>query len=314
MDFLSSLVERALDRMPVLERRRPSLFEPSTAMMHPSGLHSESSDLEIEQEIVYEEGRSERERGLVESGPTKLNADTESIRPASPLFDRENARMHVEPHASITPAILSEKDARAQEHQASPSSSHAGRQLKETSRDDDAAQTRARKESTDAQSFTLAPLHVTETIVEREVETVRFPQPSERISTQRNQTPRTSQSAASPAIKPVVVQSISTGRYDEKRDGSLREQRAESGMPIEPRRTARKELLGPIAAARTLASVQSQPLVQNATPAEPTVQVTIGRVEVRATQQPSQTRATQRPASAKLSLEDYLKARGGGSR
>jgi hypothetical protein len=257
MDFLSSLVERALERVPVLERRRPSLFEPSAGMTQPPGMPLETFSLEIEQE----------------------------------------------------------RDERQSEHRESPESLRAEPRVKETSGEENAVRSLARKESTDAHGFTAAPLHVTETIVEREVETVRFLEPSERTSAQGNQTLRVAQPQASPAIKPVVIQSISAGPYDEKRDASLQERRAESGMPIAPRRAARKELLRPVAAPRrSLASVQSQPLVQNATQAETSVQVTIGRVEVRATQPPAQKRAAQRPAPAKLSLEDYLKARGGGNR
>lgn len=48
-------------------------------------------------------------------------------------------------------------------------------------------------------------------------------------------------------------------------------------------------------------------------PPAQTIQVTIGRIEIRATQPASQTRST-RTTSPALSLEDYLKSRSGGSR
>jgi hypothetical protein len=52
--------------------------------------------------------------------------------------------------------------------------------------------------------------------------------------------------------------------------------------------------------------------LQHHPPVEPTIQVTIGRVEVRATL-PASPRVA-RPTAPKLSLDDYLKSRGGGAK
>jgi hypothetical protein len=53
-----------------------------------------------------------------------------------------------------------------------------------------------------------------------------------------------------------------------------------------------------------------QVIVQRERSAAPTIQVTIGRIEVRAAAAPGTSSATSRPSGPKLSLEDYLKNRG----
>jgi hypothetical protein len=53
---------------------------------------------------------------------------------------------------------------------------------------------------------------------------------------------------------------------------------------------------------------------QSSTTSAPTINVTIGRVEVRAIHSPAPVRKQSKPAAPKLSLEDYLKKREGGAR
>jgi hypothetical protein len=53
---------------------------------------------------------------------------------------------------------------------------------------------------------------------------------------------------------------------------------------------------------------------QTSTTSAPTINVTIGRVEVRAIHSPAPVRKQSKPAAPKLSLEDYLKKREGGAR
>jgi hypothetical protein len=57
-----------------------------------------------------------------------------------------------------------------------------------------------------------------------------------------------------------------------------------------------------------------QRLDQTSTTNTPTINVTIGRVEVRAIHSPAPVRKQSKPAAPKLSLEDYLKKREGGAR
>ncbi|WP_426993393.1 hypothetical protein [Methylomonas sp. CM2] len=73
--------------------------------------------------------------------------------------------------------------------------------------------------------------------------------------------------------------------------------------PIVPALTGFKD-----AAARQPADVRPEP-----TPM-PTIQVTIGRIEIRATQTSEKSAAKPRPAQATMSLDDYLKQRDGGRR
>ncbi|MDT4331503.1 hypothetical protein ACQE3E_13830 [Methylomonas sp. MED-D] len=73
--------------------------------------------------------------------------------------------------------------------------------------------------------------------------------------------------------------------------------------PIVPALTGFKD-----AATQQLADARPEP-----TPA-PTIQVTIGRIEIRATQTSEKSAAKPRPAQATMSLDDYLKQRDGGRR
>lgn len=311
-DFFSSLVDRALDRMPVLQRRRPSLFEPSTGMVSRGRVPSEPSPLESEQEIVFEVESSGRERTVVDLSSTALKLDSESIRSTSPAANMENAQA-AHPRNSFTPSTLSESEARQREHKQSPAPLTVESRVKPAAREETEGRASPHRESAAALSFAAAPLQVTETIVEREVETPGLRGPSERLTVERIHTPPVTQPASSPTLKPVVAQATEASTNGEKKLSSLPDKKVESQIPIEPRQTVRKELLRPITGPRLPPSRRSQLRAANTLPSEPTVQVTIGRIEVRATP-PASPMNVARPAAPKMSLEDYLKTRSGGNK
>jgi hypothetical protein len=62
----------------------------------------------------------------------------------------------------------------------------------------------------------------------------------------------------------------------------------------------------------TGATISQTPAADRVKPVEPVVQVTIGRVEVRAMAPPVRQQKNPKPPSA-MSLDDYLKRRGGRS-
>jgi hypothetical protein len=74
-----------------------------------------------------------------------------------------------------------------------------------------------------------------------------------------------------------------------------------------------KPRVAPAPAALASAQAPTQPEPATPEPA-PIIQVTIGRIEVRATPPPSQPARGARPAGPALSLDEYLRSRSGGSR
>lgn len=310
MDFLSSLVDRTLDRMPVLQRRRPSLFEPSRGMMPLDHAPLEPSRLESEQEIIFEAESHGRERTVVESSSTTASklAD-ESIRPPLSAANMESAQEARLRGATPTPPLL-ESEARQRERKQSLASLPVERQVNPTASEETARWSSRDREAAAATNFNAAPLRVIETIVEREVTKPQDDAPSERLPVERNQAPTANLPAPSLAVKPVVIEANVPGQDDKKRHGSLSEQKVESQTAIEPRRTVNKELPRPVAGSRIPPSRRSQARAADTPPITPTIQVTIGRIEVRAAPPVSPPPRAARPATPKLSLEDYLRTRG----
>jgi len=82
-------------------------------------------------------------------------------------------------------------------------------------------------------------------------------------------------------------------------------------LPVKPTRiTVRSEQLAAAPAPAQSTQAASTPAEQVEAP-EPTIQVTIGRIEIRATQTPDKPTAKPRAVSTTMSLDDYLKQRNG---
>ena len=115
-------------------------------------------------------------------------------------------------------------------------------------------------------------------------------------------------SAPAPAVTPPVRR-----RAGVPRPGSETIPRAGSeAVAPAPRPTVVTPLpRPPLSSARGLTRRPAAPVMTSAPPA-PAIQVTIGRIEVRAVQSPSAPARRQGPAGPRLSLEEYLKSRAGG--
>ena len=313
IDFLSSLVDRTLDRMPVLQRRRPSLFEPSAGMMPLDRAPLEPSRLESAQEIVFEVESKGRERTVVESSSTAPKPADESIRPPLPAIDMESAQDKRLRGASPTPSLL-ESEARQREREQSLAPLPIASRVNPTAREETPGLSSREREAAAATNFAAAPLRVIETIVEREVNKPQADAPAQRPPVESNQTPTATLPAPSPPVKPVVVKATVPVPDEEKKHGSLPDQKVASQTPIEPRPTVNKELLRPVAQTRIPPSRRAQNRVADAPAIAPTIQVTIGRIEVRAAPPVSPPSRAARPATPKLSLEDYLRTRGAESK
>jgi hypothetical protein len=100
--------------------------------------------------------------------------------------------------------------------------------------------------------------------------------------------------------------------------GAAPSERPQTLLPVPP--AALGYPPAPLARPATLAPIVVQPQVrraavlahESAPPPAPTIQVTIGRVEVRAARQPEPAARQARGAAAAISLDEYLRQRNGG--
>lgn len=127
-----------------------------------------------------------------------------------------------------------------------------------------------------------------------------------------------SQPAASPAIRSIEVASEQGGQ---KRPPTVTEiaptiaasapvAPAQAALPIRPAalKASTVSPLFPLIRSSERQAINEPKLV----PSAPTIHVTIGRIEVRATPLPVSVQPKSRPATPMLSLDDYLRQRGGG--
>ena len=298
-DFFTSLVDRALDRTPVLERRQPPLFEPvaDTPIGKRAGLEDESP-LE-EEEILRENkpGRAERKYSvnrLPQEPQQREQVESQPVE-AGPVSRAHNHDNPVSPHDRVTarvePVVTTTKN----------------ESVKEVSSEEPARESRTRIAAEPEQRAAVTPVRSIETIVERRVE-------REIIK---------AHSADQPVVKEVhtVTQTNEQSKPSRKNDGeqSRQSQKAEVKQltpPIERRTNEPSIRQKPVpsgnqpAIKRAAARADAKDSSKQAT--APVIHVTIGRVEVRATPPPANKSRVAQRAGPKLSLEDYLRARGEG--
>src|SRR5215213_337162 len=296
-DLLTSLVDRALDRAPVLQRRQPTLFEPiAEASFSEQSQSANMSPLE-EREIVVESRPSLQKQRLSINNPSpspqpsltreeqSQPVETRPIRPRRvddnppPQNDRDNAVFEAVSNVSRNQAINTIR-------------------LEEP-----------RPESkplvvTKPEEITIAPRRLIETIVERRVE---------REVVKEHATDQ-------PALNEVhaFTQPINQPKPSADDDGRHPKPalKAEVKPPAPPKeRTTIKPLIqqNPVsrrdtpAFIRAAARAESRRSLKQETP--PVVHVTIGRVEVRATPAAVGKSRVAPTAGPKMSLEDYLRSR-----
>lgn len=260
-NFLSSLIDRALERAPLLERRRPSPFEPVAGPAgYGLGRTDEATPYDLEE--------------VAQSEPTALpRYEPSPYRPITPNPPSTLAR---ERELYDTPASQSVRP---------PASAHPSAMRDGLSGQDFKGEASAVTPRGKAAEPGVAPteMRMMETIVERRVIEKVVEERVERPAVRLAQPPPMSaeRESAMPTLKPPA------------RDGVAQDRAAQ--------------------ARRRLPSQHARPaLTREAPPAAPPVQVTIGRIEVRATP-PARAPRGQAPPAPKLSLEDYLRSRGGGS-
>ena len=261
-NFLSSLIDRALERAPLLERRRPSPFEPVAGPAgHGLGRTDEATPYDLEEVATQSE-------------PAAL--PPHEPWPYRPITPHPPSTLARERELYDTPAPQSVRP---------PASAHPSAMRDGLSGEDFKGEASAVTPRGKAAEPGLAPtaMRMMETIVERRVVEKVVEERVERPAVRLAQTPSESaeRESATPTLKPPA------------RDGMAQDRAAQARLRL-PSQRARPAL------------------TREAPPAMPPVQVTIGRIEVRATP-PARAPRGQAPPAPKLSLEDYLRSRGGGS-
>ena len=268
--FLTGLLDRALDRAPVLERRRPSRFEPRRHGARDS----------LESPALLEEDTGEEESDSQAYAPTQH----QHSEPAEFSAARHSATTREFPKQDLPAHVQRETG----------------------------PQTRAEPVAVRVERIVESnggAARLVERIVEREIAEPR--------------------ALSTPARLPAETREV---RSHQEPSGSLpgveRKARntAQNNPPPPAPLNASKDGRAPFEPARVMlvpATVQPAPRPAKATAAprapgqnagrshEPTVHVTIGRVEIRATSSPTAENRAPRRSGPKLSLDDYLKARGG---
>lgn len=145
--------------------------------------------------------------------------------------------------------------------------------------------------------------------------------PLSEISEQRNLTPASfklpqlnQRTVVTPKIAPLVPQASSSPVASSTGDGSSRS--TPQIAPLVPQISSSPALssIGEGSSRSGEPSLQPNSLVMLPVSSPPTIQVTIGRIEVRAvTASPPPTRQRAAPTPPQLSLQDYLKSRSGGN-
>ena len=289
MNLFASLVDRALGHAPVLQRRRPTLFEPAgNAVL---STRDNTMDL-LREEQSYAEAESPALRtekvANTDQGDLQAKSQPASSMAAATVTPRATDITLIEEQPAFKPA-----DREANE-------SDDGRSnlpIREQTLTQDAPQQLSQTPKTTS----LAPS--LETIVETKPERQTGLQKTgdENPFDEVDLVADASEDVQSSIVNNIVVlraiaQKQNSGQIDESR----------LLKPVTQRRPTRQQMQRP-----SRARSQSEH-GQIETPALPTINVTIGRVEVRASA-PAKRADAARPTAPKLSLEEYLRGRSKGN-
>ena len=293
-DYLSNLVDRSLDRVDVIQPRLPSLFEPA------QGIGSPMAGLWQQPEPTTEV--------IEQSVPEARNpySVTRKSSPISRIFDRVVHRRSAESVINPNLPSLSSQTAEIERSQPLFRPQSASAQVGSVDRPD---------EPTPEPVPDLQPLSWQPQILDRQIAAgnVSIEQPE--ISTQptldldRRVEHSINNPDRSPKLNPT---NISVQNPIDRIEPSP--------LPTDLTPSQNPPLLGQMMERKTMEQLRSiipaiQPeVVSNAIPAPvPTIQISIGRIEVRATTAPATPAATTaRSKPPVMSLDEYLDRRGGG--
>jgi hypothetical protein len=290
MNLFANLVDRALGRAPVLQRRRPTLFEPARNAMVTMRDNTIDS-LREEQSYAETESRASRETNKV------VDQSDESRVESQP--ERSNATSTVKPQATDITIVEEQPAFKASGPEANERDDG---QQDLPIREQNLTQELPQQLSKPATTPSLAPS--LETIVEAK------PGPQIALQKPADETPFEevdSTAEASENTQVSIVNNVVVLRSIGQKQESEQTDEARLLKPAQQRRPTRQQMQR---SARGHSQLSNEHLD---TPAPPTINVTIGRVEVRASAPPKRAESA-RQAGPKLSLEEYLRGRSKGNK
>ncbi|HEX5883373.1 MAG TPA: hypothetical protein VFY67_02395 [Pyrinomonadaceae bacterium] len=289
MNLFASLVDRALGRAPVLQRRRPGLFEPAGNVVLPT--RNNTMDL-LREEQSFAEAKS----SAGQETTTKVTNSPEDSRAKSQPAS-SNTASTVTPRATDITLVEEQPAFKPRDREAGERDD--GRRtlpIREQTLMQDAPQQLSQKPAP-------SPAPSIETIVETK------PEPKANLQAPADENPFDEVDLVADAPEQAqssVVNNIVVLRTIAQKQNSDQIDEARLLKPVTQRRPTRQQMQR-----SAHARLQSEH-PQLETPAQPTINVTIGRVEVRAST-PAKRADAARPSAPKLSLEEYLRGRSKGN-
>ncbi len=329
-DFLTGLLNRTQSTEIALQRRRPSLFEPNTGLLAGRGHTPELLPGEADQEQITANDR--RNNGSTNLPPVGIpsqsvshNAPRQAGESASLSTDVSIRRLP-EQHAEDTqssfnkPGIASVDGIHHTEHVQTIREIQIEKPVRPAeanTADPHANRTTERLIERVAPQVVPLPQQRIETIREIQME-----KPSVRALTDTDNTPVVPANTVTPAEFAAKAPTTTTPQGNHERV-------VQADVRVTPVQAPKADTLSPKPKEQVIRDMTATPVAgvgrnttresadfaeaQRVTESAPTIQVTIGRIEVRATQLPANSPST-RSSTPLLSLEDYLRQRNGGGR
>ena len=302
-DLLASLVDRALERTPVLQRRQPTLFEPVAGAAFGKQSQSENeASLEEQETVIESRPDSEGQKHFVSNASQETPLSVPHQDPESQRLETRPADRRLVPHS---PQPQNDRDDIRPE---SVFTVPVKEPAKVVSREEPPSRELKPPAYARPEEITVAPSRLIETIVERRVDREIIKEPStEKPAIKEARTFAHPDTQPKPSREDDGPQSKQPLKAHGKQLTTPKEQTTIKSLTQKkppPRRES-----APIVRALSRAASKAPPKQ----PTPPTIHVTIGRVEVRATAPAAVKSRGAQPVAPKLSLEDYLRSRSEGN-
>ncbi len=330
-NFLTGLLNRAKGMEVTLQRRRPSLFEPDIGLLAARGGASELSSGETETDHEQINTNVRRDIGSVSLPSVGVSAQSSpyitpgpAVKPTLPTdvsirLPEQHATDTQFPYNKNKPGIESGEDINHMEQ----AQTAREMQIEKHTRP---AELNAADSRADGMTERLIERVVPMTSLQR-IETIRefqIEKPRSHSLTDADNSPAMQAKAVTSAESAAKAPTMPTplGNQEKVVQAEVRVTPLQipkiDGLSPKPKEQIVRDI-STMSASRVEHNTRRESAnfaeTQHMTEAAPTIQVTIGRIEVRATQQSANSsgRST-RPLAPRLSLEDYLRQRHGGGR
>jgi hypothetical protein len=300
-DLLASLVDRALDRTAVLQRRQPTLFEPvAETSFGEQSKPGNISPLEEKEIIVESRPSFEQQKHFVNNSSRLLQP---SLRRDEPESQSVETRPTLRRRADDNPPPQNDRDKARLE----PVSTVSRKEVVKGVPFEEPRRELKTPVVAKAEEITIARPRLIETIVERRVEREIIKEHSK----------------DQPAIKGVHTVAEPNSQPKPRDDDGV--QPKPPFRPEVKQLTQSKEpaVIKPLGRQKPVPRQDPPPFIRAVSHAEskhapkheppPVIHVTIGRVEVRATTAAANKSPVAQRPGPKMSLEEYLRSRGGGN-